>query len=64
MEGILNEVTNTVHKPKVGTIGSQTRCGATAHITHDNLRTTSIESTIDNTDTSKCGRCFEEGGGY
>lgn len=65
MKIILNEVTNTIHKQGTGRLDLQTVCGATNHVPQDNLRcTTVIESEIDRIPTSKCGRCFDDGGGY
>ncbi|WP_247009981.1 hypothetical protein [Halorientalis litorea] len=61
MDGVLNEVTNTVHKHEQGASELQTVCGATFHCSHDELsRLTAIETRT----TSKCGRCFEGGGSY
>lgn len=64
MQGVLNEVTRTVHKHQMGASDFQTACGAIANVAHDNLRITPIDPEIDTTDASKCGRCFEGAGGY
>lgn len=64
MKGLLNEVTDTIHKHQRGEIDFQTRCGAISHVSHDNFQVTSVEQTIATGDVSKCGRCFDDGGGY
>jgi len=64
MEGVLNEITNTVHKHQPGGPERQTECGATLHVGHDRLERVSIDHTIDTTSASKCGRCFSDGNGY
>jgi len=61
MEHVLNEVTNTVHRHEPGTADLQTACGVTFHLSHDNLSTLTASET---TSASKCGRCFDDGGGY
>lgn len=65
MDGVLNEVTSTIHKQEPGRAPLRTVCGATNHVSQDGLkRITGTEPGIDTTDVSKCGRCFDEGGGY
>lgn len=64
MNGGLNEVTNTVHKhafrdPELGSV-----CGATSTLDRDHLRKTRISKAIADPDTNRCGRCFEDAGGY
>lgn len=64
MDAVLNEVTNTVHKHAMGRSDLQSACGATANLDHDDLRITTIEPEISPSDATKCGRCFDDGGGY
>lgn len=65
MELILNEVTNTIHKQGTGRLDLQTVCGATNHVSQDNLRCITVsESEMDGIPMRKCGRCFDDGGGY
>jgi hypothetical protein len=64
MDGILNEATNTLHKQEPGTSAFQTTCGITYNVPEDQLRQTTIDHLVTNTTTSKCGRCFDDGGGY
>lgn len=61
MDGILNERTNTVHKQEGGTPGLESVCGVTYHLSKDQLERTSTASTGT---TTRCGRCFDNGGGY
>lgn len=65
MEIVLNEVTNTIHKQKTGKSEWRTVCGATTHLPQDNLkRVTVVEPELDTLNAIKCGRCFDDGGGY
>jgi hypothetical protein len=65
MDGVLNEVTNTIHKHETGAPDHRTVCGATYHVAHDDLRVVAgVESALDGTNASKCGRCFDDGGSY
>lgn len=64
MKGVLNETTKTVHKHEIGKTELQTECGLTHHVAPDQLQTTSVEQATADFDARKCGRCFEEGGGY
>jgi hypothetical protein len=58
MDGILNEVTNTVHKQEPGTPGMETVCGATFHIAADHLRATDTDSLP--ASARKCSQCFHD----
>jgi hypothetical protein len=65
MDEILNEVTNTVHRREAGGPKCRAACGSTFHLSHDKLRVVSeTEQVTDAVTTTKCGRCFEDGGGY
>lgn len=65
MRLVLNASTNTVHKP--ASDGEQpANCGALRHVADDRIRMTTeqelepeLEFEID-----RCGRCFEDYGGY
>ncbi|QIO24845.1 hypothetical protein G9465_19290 (plasmid) [Haloarcula sp. JP-L23] len=63
-KAVLNETTNTVHKPKTGGSDFQTDCGVSRHLGRDQLRIITVEQAIDSTEISKCGRCFADVGGY
>jgi hypothetical protein len=60
MDGILNEVTNTVHKQQLGTPGMETVCGVTFHVAADHLHATRTDSPP--TSARKCEQCFHDSG--
>jgi len=62
MEGILNEITRTVHRHETGHSKYLTACGASAHLSPDQLRKVPLDRATEEFD--KCGRCFSDGGGY
>lgn len=64
MDGILNEVTNTVHKQETGQPDLITPCGVTYNLSEDQLRQTTIDQLVTSTETTKCGRCFDDGSSY
>ena len=63
-DGILNEITHTVHKQEVGGTEFQTKCGVTYHLTHTDLQCVLVEEVVGSTNASKCGRCFPGSSGY
>lgn len=63
-DGILNEITRTVHKRGVDGTGFRTECGATRRLAPDDLRRVPIERAVTDADVDKCGRCFRGAGGY
>ena len=63
MDGILNESANTVHKQEVGKQTLESPCGATNNLSRDQLCQAAINQLVSTT-TTKCGRCFDDGGGY
>lgn len=63
-DGVLNEVTHTVHRSEPGGTGFETNCGITRQLTHDNLRHVLVEQVVARTDVTRCGRCFPGAGGY
>lgn len=62
--GVLNEITGTVHKRKLGESILHTVCGLTYHVDSEHLERTAMDRAMDSLNVCKCGRCFEEGGGY
>lgn len=60
--GILNETTMTLHRQQGGMTDFQTPCGHTYHVPQERLRIVEIQRV--KADATKCGQCFEEGGGY
>jgi hypothetical protein len=63
MKAVVNRTTETVHK-RAAEGPKETPCGATSHVDSSKLEQTSLERACDAHDASKCGRCFEDGGGY
>lgn len=64
VDGILNEVTATVHKSESDGAGFRTECGITNHLTHNNLQYVPVERAVARTEVTRCGRCFPGTGGY
>lgn len=64
MECVLNEATNTVHRQETGTTYLKTVCGVTYHVSADHLRSAELNPDATTGTTTKCGRCFDDGGGY
>lgn len=64
MDGVLNETTMTVHKRKPGGADVDTVCGLTFQVNPEQLRTAAVDQATSAYDASKCGRCFEDAGGY
>jgi hypothetical protein len=64
MDGVLNRTTRTVHKHESDYPSTRTACGATFHLHRDQLEVTTVERALDDASARKCGRCFEDGGGY
>lgn len=64
MDGILNEPTRTVHKPETGASGLHTECGASNTVDSVQLREVEVEQVANDLGVSKCGNCFDDGGGY
>ncbi|MFB6210090.1 MAG: hypothetical protein ABEI76_00985 [Halobacteriales archaeon] len=64
MNPILNESTQTVHKHETGAPELHTECGIMLHANPDHLERMSLERALQEQEADKCGRCFDEGGGY
>lgn len=64
MDGVLNRGTRTVHKRENGADELRTVCGATGEIDPDRFPDIPVERAKTVHDASKCGRCFDDGGGY
>jgi hypothetical protein len=64
MDGVLNEITRTVHKHESGASDLRTACGLVHRADPDTLRVVSVERATADPDASKCGGCFEDAGGY
>lgn len=63
-QGVLNEHTGTVHKRKQGGDRLEAECGALRRIRSQNLRAVLVDDIVTKTDVDRCGRCFDDGGGY
>ncbi|GAB3665587.1 hypothetical protein [Halopiger thermotolerans] len=66
MRIVLNESTKTAHKPARSTRNQPADCGALRHVSTDRIRIISeeeIEPAVE-AELERCGRCFEESGGY
>lgn len=64
MKRLLNEQTGTVHKPGSGTASEATACGALRHVPHQQITTVGTDETQLGDEIDRCGRCFEDAGGY
>lgn len=64
MDGVLNEVTQTVHRHESEESDLESRCGATHGLAREQLRMTSVRRALLEANADKCGRCFDEAGGY
>lgn len=62
--GVVNVNTMTVHRRDLANAGAETACGLTSHVDPNRLRKTALEEAAADLAVSKCGRCFEEAGGY
>lgn len=62
--GVLNTMTLTVHKQEIGGADLHTECGHTHYVDPDRLRPVAVERVTEELNVSKCGECFEDGGGY
>lgn len=62
MTRLLNEHTGTVHKPRQES-ANETVCGALRHVAGRNV-TSVANDEVRGGDVDRCGRCFEDAGGY
>ncbi|WP_224270361.1 hypothetical protein [Haloprofundus salinisoli] len=63
MRGVLNEQTKTVHKPNDHAY-RLAACGALFHVSEKSTVVVDLTDAVDEGGASRCGRCFEDGGGY
>ena len=64
MKRLLNERTGTIHKAQPGMSSETTVCGALRHVPHHNITTVEIDETQLGDGIDRCGRCFQDAGGY
>ena len=66
MRLVLNESTKTVHRPAHRSDSQPADCGALRHVSDDRIRLTTeqeVEPELE-VEIERCGRCFEDCGGY
>lgn len=63
-EHLLNEHTNTLHKPRHGTTTDETVCGALRHVPRGHVTPIADDEMQEDRGIERCGRCFEGAGGY
>lgn len=64
MQRLVNENTKKVHKAVESEDSLRSVCGAVEHVPSGNLRRIPVEDGGNADTVDKCGRCFEDGGGY
>jgi len=64
VNALLNDVTETVHRTEGDRGNLRAECGATVHVNADHLSETTLTEAVDGDEVDKCGRCFDDGGGY
>lgn len=64
MDAVLNRNTRTLHRRVARADALETPCGLTKHVDPARLRVTSLERAMVDTDSRRCGSCFEGAGGY
>jgi hypothetical protein len=64
MYGVLNQDTKTLHKHEQGAPDLHTVCGVTYNLDVERLREISVEQAVNKNNINRCGRCFDNGGGY
>lgn len=62
MKLVLNEHTETAHRPSTDGSFYLAACGALSAVSDDHVRTSADDGSDDEFD--RCGRCFENAGGY
>jgi len=64
MDGVLNEHTQTVHRHESGEPELHTVCGVSYTLDPEHLLAMPVEKAATDHDADRCGRCFDDGGGY
>ncbi|WP_435178964.1 hypothetical protein [Halorussus sp. AFM4] len=64
MKRILNEHTGTLHRLRPGSTGGATACGALRHVPRRYVTTVGSDEVRLGEDVDRCGRCFDDAGGY
>lgn len=63
MRIVLNDFTNTAHRPSHEDSSHPAACGALRHVSSDHIRVLADENESDG-EVDRCGRCFDDSGGY
>lgn len=64
MKRLLNEHTGTLHRLQPETTDETTACGALRHVPRRYVTTVGTDEVRVGEDVERCGRCFEDAGGY
>lgn len=64
MTRLLNEHTGTVHRSQPGATGDATACGALRHVPQRYITSVRTDEMQTGDGIDRCGRCFEDAGGY
>ena len=64
MKIVMNMRTNTAHKPSSEGSSHPAACGALRYVPENRIRTISAEAIVHNDEIDRCGRCFDDVGGY
>lgn len=63
MKLVLNEHTRTAHRPSTDGSSYLAACGALSAVSDDHVRTSAGDAGSHD-EFDRCGRCFEDAGGY
>lgn len=64
MQFVPNERTKTARNPSGSTRRQPADCGALRYVSEERIRMTTAEEIEPNHEIERCGRCFEDSGGY
>ncbi|WP_247728368.1 hypothetical protein [Halovivax limisalsi] len=62
MHRIVNVHTNTIHRASENPVAQRTTCGALRHVPSHHVERLGEDGPP--ADASRCGRCFDDAGGY
>jgi hypothetical protein len=62
--GLLNDHTLTIHRVREGEAQLESDCGHAGKLPARQLEQVPVAVAVEQPDVSKCGHCFEDGGGY
>jgi hypothetical protein len=64
MTVVLNTETETTHQPRGESSEHDASCGALMYVPEEHVERVSRSAAGSDDETSRCGRCFVDGGGY